>query len=205
MDDDDLRRGLPSCHKAYDEATAILAGDALQSLAFELLADCPGLSPQQRITLVQILASAAGARGMAGGQFVDLSIEQRQPSIELLETMHQMKTGALIRASLSMGGVAASASPAALQSLDQFGHLLGLAFQVKDDLLDIEASTGTLGKRQGSDIANNKMTYPALLGFEASKERLEALREQALAALRPFGLSARQLVNLTHYVMDRDH
>lgn len=205
MDDDDLRRGQPTCHKAYDEATAILAGDGLQTLAFELLADCPTLEARQRIALVKTLAAASGVRGMVGGQYIDLSLESHAPALELLQTMHSLKTGALIRASVSLGGIAAGAESAQLQALDHYGNLLGLAFQVKDDLLDIEGSTEELGKRQGSDLHNDKMTYPALLGLEGSRTLLQQLLEQGLAALEPLGESATQLRQLGHYIINRNH
>ncbi len=187
MDDDDLRRGRPTCHRAYDEATAILAGDALQCLAFELVADCPGLSADQRIALVKLLANAAGSRGMVGGQFIDLSLEQHPPALELLETMHALKTGALIRAAVGMGAVVAGASAMQREALDRYGRQIGLAFQVKDDLLDIESSTEILGKQQGSDLARCKMTYPALLGVEGSRTKLAQLLQDAYDALDPLG------------------
>ncbi len=205
MDDDDLRRGQPTCHKAYDEATAILAGDALQSLAFELLADCPQLAAQQRIALVKTLAVAAGARGMVGGQFIDLSMERHPPAIALLQTIHSLKTGALIRAAISMGAIAANADSAELRALDGYGEAIGLAFQVKDDLLDIEASTEILGKQQGSDINNSKMTYPSLLGLQGSKDKLDQLLQQARQTLKNFGSHADQLQQLAHYIVNRDH
>lgn len=205
MDDDDLRRGQSTCHKAYGEATAILAGDALQTLAFELLADCPDLDARQRIALVKSLAAASGARGMVGGQFVDLSMERHTPAIELLQTMHSLKTGALIRASIWMGGIAAAASSEQLQALDRFGNFIGLAFQVKDDLLDIEGSTEVLGKQQGADQARAKMTYPALLGLEGSKTLLEQLQQQADLALQPLGESADRLRQLGQFIIQRDH
>jgi geranylgeranyl pyrophosphate synthase len=205
MDDDDLRRGQPTCHKAYDEATAILAGDALQCLAFELLADCPHLAAPQRIALVKALAAAAGARGMVGGQFIDLSMERHTPAIDLLQTIHSLKTGALIRAAITMGAIAASANSAELQALDRYGEAIGLAFQIKDDLLDIEGSTETLGKQQGSDINNSKMTYPSLLGLQGSKDKLDQLLQQARQTLQSFGSHAEQLQQLAHYIVSRDH
>jgi geranylgeranyl pyrophosphate synthase len=205
MDDDDLRRGQATCHKAFDEATAILSGDALQSLAFELLADCPQMGSDQRMALVKILASAAGSRGMVGGQFIDLSLEQHPPALDLLETMHSLKTGALIRAAIAMGGIAANATTSQLAALDEYGRHIGLAFQVKDDLLDIEGNTAVLGKRQGSDLDNSKMTYPALLGIHGSREKLAQLLQLALQALAPFGESARALQQLAEYIVNRDY
>ncbi len=205
MDDDDLRRGQPTCHRAYDEATAILAGDALHTLAFELLADCPGLESSQRISLVKALAAASGARGMVGGQFIDLSLEHHQPAIELLQTMHSLKTGALIRAALRMGGIAANANGEQLQALDRYGNFIGLAFQVKDDLLDIEGSTEVLGKQQGSDINNSKMTYPGLLGQGGSRDLLEQLLQEALMAVAVFGDKAERLRQLGGYIISRNY
>ncbi len=205
MDDDDLRRGQPSCHKAYDEVTAILAGDALQALAFELLADCPDIDARRRIALVKALAAAAGARGMVGGQYVDMRSGAHPAAIELLQTIHLLKTGALIRAAIAMGAIAADADPGTRRLLDRYGRAIGLAFQVKDDLLDIEASTGDLGKRQGSDLANDKMTYPALLGVQASRDHLNQLYAEALVALEPLGERAIQLRELARYVVTRGH
>ena len=205
MDDDDLRRGQPTCHKAYDQATAILTGDALQCLAFELLADCPALEAQQRIALVKTLAAAAGTRGMVGGQFIDLRMERHTPAVELLEAIHSLKTGALIRAAIAMGAIAAGASSAQLRALDRYGQTIGLAFQVKDDLLDIEGSTEILGKQQGSDISNSKMTYPSLLGLEGTRAKLQQLLEQAQQSLQSFGNDAVQLQQLARYIVSRDH
>ena len=205
MDDDNLRRGQPTCHKAYDQATAILTGDALQCLAFELLADCPGLEAQQRIALVKTLAAAAGTRGMVGGQFIDLRMERHTPAVELLEAIHSLKTGALIRAAIAMGAIAAGASSAQLRALDRYGQTIGLAFQVKDDLLDIEGSTEILGKQQGSDISNSKMTYPSLLGLEGTRAKLQQLLEQAQQSLQSFGNDAVQLQQLARYIVSRDH
>ncbi len=205
MDDDDLRRGRPTCHKAYDEATAILTGDALQCLAFELIADCREIPADQRITLVKVLASAAGSRGMVGGQFIDLSLQQHQPALELLETMHALKTGALIRAAIAMGAIVAGANDEQKGALDRYGQHIGLAFQVKDDLLDIESSTETLGKRQGSDLANHKMTYPALLGVVGSRDKLAQLLDSARQALQPLGANARQLLQLADYIVNREY
>jgi geranylgeranyl pyrophosphate synthase len=205
MDDDDLRRGQPTCHKAYDEATAILTGDALQCLAFELLADCPELEAQQRIALVKTLAAAAGTRGMVAGQFIDLRMERHTPALELLEAIHSLKTGALIRAAITMGAIAAGANSEQLQALDRYGQTIGLAFQVKDDLLDIEGSTEILGKQQGSDISNSKMTYPSLLGLDGTRDKLQQLLQHAQQSLQNFGNDAVQLQQLAEYIVSRDH
>jgi len=205
MDDDDLRRGIPSCHKAFDEATAILAGDALQSLAFELLAMCPELTPSARIELIKTLTDAAGTAGMVGGQHIDLSIERDSAGLKQLETLHNLKTGALIRAALRMGAIAGAARIDQLAALDRYAQRIGLAFQVKDDLLDVEGSTAALGKRQGSDLANNKMTYPSLLGIDGAREHLAALHQHALDALVPLGDQAEHLRQLADYIILRDH
>ena len=153
----------------------------------------------------QAMASAAGISGMVGGQFIDLSLERHAPEIELLQAMHSLKTGALIRAAVRMGGIAAGADTEQLGALDRYGRAIGLAFQVKDDLLDIEASTEVLGKQQGSDIHNDKMTYPALLGMQGSRDKLEQLLQQARQALEPLGASADHLRHLAHYIVSREY
>jgi farnesyl diphosphate synthase len=206
MDDDDLRRGKPTCHRAYDEATALLVGDALQSLAFEVLADSPyaARSPQRAVSMIRALAGASGSLGMAGGQAIDLDSVGRTLSLGALETMHRHKTGALIRASVRLGALAgARVDEARIERLEQFATCIGLAFQIRDDVLDIEASTETLGKRQGADAALNKPTYPALLGLDASKQRAQALCEQALAALEDFDAGADLLRGLAGFIIAR--
>jgi geranylgeranyl pyrophosphate synthase len=205
MDDDDLRRGMPSCHKAYDEATAILAGDALHSLSFELMADCPQLPAIQRLALVSTLATAAGAAGMVGGQHIDLSIDRDCAELAQLETLHSLKTGALIRAAIKLGAIASDADSEQISALDHYAQHIGLAFQVKDDLLDVEGSTAALGKRQGSDIVNNKMTYPSLLGIEGSRQHLAALHQQALTSTVSLGGKAEHLRHLANYIVERNH
>ena len=169
MDDDDLRRGKPSLHRAYDEATAILVGDGLQARAFELLAEAPGLSDGQRIAMIKVLAGAAGLRGMVGGQFIDVQATDSDMSLDQLQAMHSLKTGALIRAALALGGIAAGATQEQLSALDNYGSHIGLAFQVVDDILDVEGDTQTLGKTQGKDGAANKPTYVKLLGLDGAK------------------------------------
>ncbi|MBD8623451.1 (2E,6E)-farnesyl diphosphate synthase [Pseudomonas sp. CFBP 13727] len=206
MDDDDLRRGQPTTHKAFDEACAILAGDGLQSLAFTALLD-PTLSPQSdaiRLSMVQVLAQAAGPAGMVGGQAIDLGSVGLQLNQQALEFMHRHKTGALIEASVRLGALAsARAHPSQLECLQTYAQAVGLAFQVQDDILDVESDTATLGKRQGADIALNKPTYPALLGLDAAKAYALDLRDQALHALRPFDAAAEPLRELARYIVAR--
>lgn len=204
MDDDDLRRGKPSLHKAYDEATAILVGDGLQARAFELLADAPGLSAEQRISMVKVLAKAAGPAGMVGGQFIDIQATNSDMTLDALKAMHSLKTGALIRASLALGGIAAGASEQQLAALDEYGSHIGLAFQVVDDILDVEGDTATLGKTQGKDSEANKPTYVKLLGLAGAKAEAERLLQAALAALVSFGDSADHLRDLARYIVERD-
>ena len=204
MDDDDLRRGKPSLHKAYDEATAILVGDGLQARAFELLADAPGLSAEQRISMVKVLARAVGPAGMVGGQFIDIQATNCDMTLVQLQAMHSLKTGALIRASLAVGGIAAGASEQQLAALDEYGTHIGLAFQVVDDILDVEGDTATLGKTQGKDNEANKPTYVKLLGLEGAKAEALRLLAEALNALRDFGESADLLRDLARYIVERD-
>lgn len=206
MDDDDLRRGQPTTHIAFDEACAILAGDGLQALAFEALAGERG-NPQPaqlRLAMVQALARAAGSAGMVGGQAIDLESVGRRIDRSALETMHRHKTGALIEASVQLGALASgNADERALRSLAQYAQAIGLAFQVQDDILDVESDTATLGKTQGKDEANDKPTYPALLGLDAAKTYALELRDQALHALRGFGDSAEPLRELARYIVER--
>lgn len=201
MDDDDLRRGRPTCHKAYDEATALLVGDALQSLAFQLLADDPALpaAPAIRLQLIELLADASGTRGMAGGQALDLAVQGRRPPVAEIEAMYARKTGALIRASVLMAAVCApQLAPHLRTALAAFAGPIGLAFQIQDDLLDVLGDTATLGKPTGADHARGKPTYPALLGLAASQQRVRLLHTEAVEALRPFGPAA----DLLHAVAD---
>ncbi|WP_407312744.1 (2E,6E)-farnesyl diphosphate synthase [Pseudomonas sp. nanlin1] len=206
MDDDDLRRGQPTTHKAFDEACAILAGDGLQSLAFSALLD-PTLSPQSeaiRLQMVQVLAKAAGPAGMVGGQAIDLGSVGKKLDQQALEFMHRHKTGALIEASVRLGALASEqAENDELKALQTYARAVGLAFQVQDDILDVESDTATLGKRQGADIARDKPTYPALLGLEAAKLYALELRDQALHALRPFNSAAEPLRDLARFVVER--
>jgi geranylgeranyl diphosphate synthase, type II len=206
MDDDDLRRGQPTTHKAFDEACAILAGDGLQSLAFSVLLD-PNLTPQDadtRLSMVKALASAAGPAGMVGGQAIDLGSVGLKLDQTALAFMHRHKTGALIEASIKLGALASGrAEKTELKSLQTYAQAIGLAFQVQDDILDVESDTATLGKRQGADIARDKPTYPSLLGLDAAKSYALELRDQALHALRPFDAAAEPLRELARYIVDR--
>ena len=206
MDDDDLRRGQPTTHIAYDEACAILAGDGLQALAFEVIGNAQ-LNPQDaqtRLDMLMILTRAAGSAGMVGGQAIDLESVGRKIDQAALETMHRHKTGALIEASVQLGALASGRADAtSLAALEQYAQAIGLAFQVHDDILDVESDTATLGKTQGKDQAHDKPTYPALLGLDEAKAYALALRDQALAALEGFGDSAEPLRALARYIVER--
>ncbi len=208
MDDDALRRGKPTCHIAFDEATAILAGDALQALAFQILSDAPELevSARRRVQMVSCLAEASGSHGMVGGQAVDMAAMGQALSLEQLEAMHRWKTGALIRASVRLGALASEATgEEQLQRLDDYAATIGLAFQIRDDILDVEADTETLGKPQGSDKDRNKPTYTALLGLEGAKAKARECHAQAEAALAGFGAEADPLRWLSAYIVERAH
>ncbi|MDE1461819.1 (2E,6E)-farnesyl diphosphate synthase [Spartinivicinus poritis] len=211
MDDDSLRRGQPTCHIAFDEATAILAGDALQALAFETLAThdwFPGctLSSSARLKQVQVLAQAAGMNGMVAGQSIDLCSVGKQLSLEQLEKMHHCKTGALIKASIHLGALASNqVDETTWQQLGQFADAVGLAFQIQDDILDIESDTETLGKTQGADIANDKPTYPAIMGLSQAKQKAQQLTDEALAILKPLGQAAAPLRQLALLIIQRNH
>jgi len=205
MDDDALRRGQPTVHVAFDEATAILAGDALQSLAFEVLADAP-VSDAIRVSLLRTLAIASGVGGMCGGQALDLAATGNGTAISVadLERLHALKTGALIRAGVRMGALCGGASSTELDALDRYADALGLAFQVRDDILDIEGNSATLGKTAGKDVAQDKATFPALIGLEASRARLRELGAAMTAALAPFGARADALAALGRLAIERD-
>ncbi len=205
MDDDDLRRGQPSCHRAYDEATAILAGDALQSMAFEQLAGAAELSPAQRCELFRILARAAGPHGMVGGQMLDLQAVDRTLNGAELEALHRAKTGALICAALEMGAVCAAASDAQRHALIDYGNNIGLAFQVVDDILDVEADTSELGKQQGADVRRNKPTYPSLLGIDEARQYARTLQQQASEAVEIFAEKNWALRALAGYIVNRSN
>jgi farnesyl diphosphate synthase len=204
MDDDVLRRGKPTCHVEYDEATALLVGDALQTQAFHVLAEAPvAADPARQLAMVTLLAQAAGSRGMAGGQAIDLAAVGKTLTLEELEFMHIHKTGALIRAAVLLGAHCGDADDAALKTLAHFSNRAGLLFQVVDDILDAEASTATLGKTAGKDAAQGKPTYVNLLGAQRAKEQAAELRAEAHAALEGFGERARRLHELTDFIADR--
>ena len=206
MDDDDLRRGQPTTHRAFDEASAILAGDALQSLAFGVLADRRRnpLDAETRLLMLELLSQAAGPAGMVGGQAIDLGSVGLQLDQQALEIMHRHKTGALIEASVALGALASgNTDELARKALLQYARSIGLAFQVQDDILDVESDTATLGKTQGKDEAHDKPTYPALLGLDSAKDYALELRDQALHVLRPFGNSAEPLRELARYIVER--
>ncbi|MDD3516785.1 MAG: (2E,6E)-farnesyl diphosphate synthase [Chromatiales bacterium] len=208
MDDDDLRRGKPTCHKAFDEATAILAGDAMQSLAFLILATDPAMrtDAETRLRMIELLARASGSRGMAGGQAIDLDSVGKALDIAQLENMHVHKTGALIRASVLMGALAAPGSdPVQLDQLDQYAKCIGLAFQIRDDILDVEGETETLGKQKGADQALNKPTYPSIIGLDASRAEAATLVDRALGHLAGFGPDADLLRWIAEYIVRRIH
>ena len=208
MDDDDLRRGKPTCHVAFDEATAILAGDGLQTLAFELLAHDASIqvSAQNRLQMITSLARASGSLGMVGGQAIDLESVGRMLTLPELENMHIHKTGALIRASVILATLAKEGvDEEAVKRLDNYAKCIGLSFQVKDDILDEESDTATLGKTQGKDKDNNKPTYPALLGLSGAKQKAQELHEKAIENLAFFGTQADLLRNLSLYIIQRDH
>ena len=206
MDDDALRRGQPTVHVAFDEATAILVGDALQSLAFQVLADAP-VSDARRVAMLRELAVAAGARGMCGGQALDLAATGNGAAagLEALERLHALKTGALIRAAVRMGALAAGAGPDLHRRLDTYADALGLAFQIRDDLLDVEGESDVLGKTAGKDAAQDKATFPALIGLEASRARLAELGAAMDAALEPLGPRADALRALGELAIHRSH
>jgi geranylgeranyl pyrophosphate synthase len=208
MDDDALRRGQPTCHIVYGEAMAILAGDALQALAFEILATPYGDhdDPAARIAMLRALGAACGAEGMAGGQAFDLSAVGQKLSLVDLERMHAYKTGALIRASVRLGALAAGcADPELLRRLDRYGHAVGLAFQVRDDILDVEGESAVIGKTAGKDAAADKPTFPSIIGLPASRERLDTLVRDALEAIEPLGERGEWLADLARYSAHRAH
>jgi farnesyl diphosphate synthase len=207
MDDDDLRRGKPSCHRAFGEATAILAGDALQSLAFQVLSSglVDGISESTRLRMVKTLALASGSRGMAGGQAIDLSATGQALNIAELEDMHIHKTGALIRAGVVMGALCSkTAEQYDIDKLDHYAKCIGLAFQIRDDILDVEGEAKTLGKNPGMDQANEKSTYPALIGMAAARQRAIELHDEAMESLSGFSDSADPLRRISSYIIERE-
>lgn len=207
MDDDDLRRGKPTCHIEFDEATAILAGDALQALAFELLSTpTHDIDAYTQLRILTSLAQGSGAMGMVAGQSIDLSHVGKAMTLEQLENMHRHKTGALICSSIEMGALSSGQATAEdLLALNTYARHIGLAFQVKDDILDIEGDTETLGKPQGSDTEQDKPTYPALLGMAGAKQKLALLNQQAHASIENFGDAAQPLHWLADYIVERQY
>ena len=205
MDNDDLRRGIPACHKAFNESTAILAGDALQALAFESLSNINELDSAIVLKMVHRLAIAAGGSGMVAGQSIDLAAVEQQLSLAELEQMHNYKTGTLIVASVCLGAIAAMASEKQLQALTRYAKAIGLAFQVQDDILDTTADTMTLGKRQGADKVLNKPTYVSLLGLDEARKKAQSLHQQSLDALVDFGGRADYLRQLSNYIVNRKY
>jgi len=204
MDDDDLRRGKPSCHVQFDEATALLVGDALQTLAFQTLSNrLAGVAAARQLEMLHLLARASGSRGMAGGQAIDLAAVGQQLAIGELEHMHIHKTGALIRAAVLLGAHCGGVAPDALERLGHFANRIGLLFQVVDDILDAEASTATLGKTAGKDAAQNKPTYVNILGARDAKAMAGKLRQDAHEVLAPFGDSAVRLHELADFIVER--
>jgi geranylgeranyl diphosphate synthase type II len=204
LDNDDLRRGRPTCHKVFGEALAILAGDALLTLAFEVLARLPGAGAETRISLVEELAHAAGTvGGMIGGQVNDLEGERKTPSPELLESIHRAKTGALLRASVRIGAIYARADDSQLSALTAYGEHVGLAFQIVDDILDVEESSEQLGKTAGKDRAQHKVTFPGVYGLARSREMADEERASALSALANFDARADRLRQIANYIVQR--
>ncbi|MES2257900.1 MAG: farnesyl diphosphate synthase [Pseudomonadota bacterium] len=204
MDDDELRRGKPTVHVAYDEATALLVGDALQAQAFLVLSEVHTLAPARLIAMLRLLAHAAGSGGMCGGQAIDLASVGLNLTLEQLEQMHQLKTGALLRASVLLGALAGKElNEAETAALHTYARAIGLAFQVVDDVLDATADSATLGKTAGKDAADNKPTYVSILGLEPSRALAEQLRCDAHAALAPFGESALRLRELADLIVQR--
>jgi farnesyl diphosphate synthase len=202
MDDDDLRRGRPTVHKAFDEATALLVGDALQTRAFEILANASG-DAQMRINMISVLAAASGSRGMAGGQAIDLDSVGKKLDLSGLKQMHAMKTGALLSCAVELGGIAANLNSAQLLDLRSYSQSLGLAFQIVDDVLDATADSQTLGKTAGKDAAANKPTYVTLMGLDYAQKQAKELQELAIASLDGFGVQAQALKDLALLVVNR--
>ncbi len=208
MDDDDLRRGRPTCHRAYDEATAILVGDALQALAFEVLARDHAMvaNPARRGRMISLLAQASGSRGMVGGQMLDIEAAGSSLQRTALDRMHLLKTGALIRAAVLLGAdSAADTDDATLRRLETFGTRIGLAFQIQDDILDATGNASQLGKAVGADSARHKPTYTALLGVDAARTALEQVYGEALSALEPLGEAAESLVSMARLIVYRNY
>ncbi|MBV2120288.1 MAG: (2E,6E)-farnesyl diphosphate synthase [Candidatus Thiodiazotropha sp. (ex Ctena orbiculata)] len=208
MDDDDLRRNRPTCHKAFDEATAILVGDALQTLAFQVLCCDPKIpaDAETRLAMVETLARASGSRGMAGGQAIDLQAVGQELNLAELENLHIHKTGALIRAAVRMGAqLSPTASKIQVSHLDRYAKCIGLAFQIQDDILDVEGDPKTLGKTKGKDLAQEKPTYPSIMGLKEAKQKASGLIEEALQNLEIFSDEADPLRWIANYIIDRTY
>ncbi|WP_068671923.1 polyprenyl synthetase family protein [Oceanobacillus sp. Castelsardo] len=205
MDDDDYRRGKPTNHKVFDEATAILAGDALLTYSFELIAQDPLLNNNQKVEIIKMLSATSGPKGMVAGQILDMEAETRQVKIEELENIHALKTGKLLEFAMSAGGYLGGASESQLQHLKQFAYYLGLIFQVQDDILDVTGDQEKLGKPVGSDENNHKSTYPKLLGLDGAMDKKKDYVEKAYLELENAGARSAVLKDLTHYFSNRDH
>jgi geranylgeranyl diphosphate synthase type II len=205
MDDDDLRRGMPTSHKVFGEAIAVLAGDALLTLAFELAGEVPGWPRYPLKHIIRELAVASGSRNLIAGQVVDLESEGKRVSLTTLKFIHQSKTAALLCASIRLGAMSANTSPVRLKSLSAFGMSLGLAFQVIDDILDVTQSSETLGKSAGKDLVSEKATYPSVIGLEESRKVAKKLTEEAHRSLKPFARKAERLHDLADYLLGREY
>ena len=204
MDDDDLRRGFPTCHKQYDEATAILAGDGMLTQAFSVLSEDDNQSTETRLKMIQVLAQASGVQGMVGGQAIDIAAEGRQLTLDELKNMHAHKTGALIRAAVQLGALSApQLDTDHYEKLTRYAECIGLAFQIRDDILDVVSDTATLGKQQGADAALNKPTYTTLLGLEGAQAAAKEVYKEALDCLADFGEPAQLLRDIAHYIVER--
>jgi len=205
MDDDDMRRGKPTNHKVFGEALAVLAGDALNSMAFGLLATMPNVSSEQRLELVEMLSKYAGAEGMVGGQVLDMEGEKRQLSLDELENIHINKTGALLRFSIESGAVLCNATKEEREALVEYAHHIGLAFQIQDDILDIEGTSEQLGKTAGKDVESDKSTYPALLTLDGAKQKLAEHYDLAIAALNRLSVDSTLLREIAMYIVRRSN
>lgn len=210
MDNDDMRRGKPSCHKAFDETLAILTGDALQTLAFQLLSDSQlnPLSPEQQIRMIRILSESSGASGMVGGQALDMEATKSELplSLEQLSALHQQKTGALITASVLLGAIAAGCQdPKRLMALEQYAHSVGLAFQIQDDILDVTSNRETLGKTAGKDVLQEKSTFPAIIGLASAKQYIQSLHQKALDAIQFLEEKGTHLTSLSQLIIQRTY
>jgi len=204
MDNDDLRRGLPTCHIAFDEATAILTGDALQPLAYEIILKSSKINNQDKIYILKKITEACGYMGMVEGQMLDMMSFKKKFSLKELDAMHNLKTGELIRTSLIIGGKIAKYNDKELSAINDYGKKIGLAFQIRDDIIDIECSSEITGKTQGSDILKDKITYPALIGLEEANNRAKKIVKEAIQYLEVFSEDTTQLIKLAHYVIERE-